>query len=163
MPSDNVTPFRRPPRRVQQKQQQGGLGFKTHRGKAVLIHILTLVTYALAYFFPFPAPPGSPIILVVASCISLAFAFMAIALAMPNRYDGMPWAATHHEHAIRTLFIGFAVWTLSSALSYINGALIVVAIYAHLAVLAWVAIRSGVGMVLALMRKPIPHPRGWLL
>lgn len=161
MPSDNVTPFRRPtPKRP---QQQGGLGFKTHRGKALLVHLLVLAAYACAFFFPFPAPPGAPIVLVIASCISLALAFAAIALAMPNRYDAMPWAATHHEHAIRTLMIGFVLWTLSSALTYVSPALAFIAFWAHLAILLWVAVRSCVGLVLAAMRKPIPHPKGWLL
>lgn len=163
MPADNVTPFRRPPRRVVQKQQQGGMGFNTHRGKAVLVQLLTLATYASAYFFPFPPPPGAPIILLIASCFSLAFALGAAALAMQNRYDAMPWAATHHEHAVRTLFIGFAIWTLSSALTYISTAFFVVAHYTHIAVLIWAGVRAAVGMVLALMRRPVWHPRGWLV
>ena len=117
MPADNVTPFRRPPKRVQKKQQQGGIGFKTHRGKAVLVQLLTLATYVSAFLFPFPAPPGAPIELLLASCISLALALAAVALAMPNRYDAMPWAATHHEHALRTLIIGFAIWTIGGALA----------------------------------------------
>ena len=159
----NVTPFRRPPRRVAQKQQQGGMGFKTHRGKAVLVQLLTLATFACAFFFPFPPRPGMPFEIVVASCVSLALAFGAIALASPNRYDGMPWAATHHEHAIRTLLIGFVIWTLASALTYISGSLGDVAHIIHIAVVIWAVVRSSVGAVLAFMRRPIWHPRGWLL
>jgi uncharacterized membrane protein len=162
MPTDNVTPFRRPPKRVQQRQQ-GGMGLKSHRGKAVLVQLLTLATFVLAFFFPFPPPPGSPIAIIVASCISLALAFGAVALAMQNRYDAMPWATTHHEHALRTLVVGFALWTLASALTYISGALVVVAIYAHLAIAIWGVIRSGVGVVLALMRRAVWNPKGWLV
>jgi uncharacterized membrane protein len=161
--SNNVTPFRRPPKRVQRKQQQGGFGFKTHRGRAVLAHLLTLATYACAYFFPFPPPPGAPFTALIVSCVSLALALAAVSLTMSNRYDAMPWATTHHEQAIRTLFIGFVIWTISSALTLISPALLVIAIYTHLAILIWVAIRSGVGLVLALMRRPIPHPRGMLI
>lgn len=163
MPSDNVTPFRRPPKRVQQKQQQGGIGFKTHRGKAVLVQLLTLATYVSAFLFPFPSPPGAPIQIVLASCISLALALAAVALAMPNRYDAMPWATTHHEHALRTLIIGFAVWTIGSALAFVNGALIIVGFYTRIIVVIWAVIRAGVGLVLALMRRPVWNPKGWLL
>lgn len=161
--SDNVTPFRRPPKRPVAPQQRGGLGFQTHRGKAVLVHLLTIASYVCAFLFPFPMPPGAPLILVIASCFSLAFAFVTIALAMPNRYDAMPWAATHHEQAIRTLIIGYSIWVLASALTYVTSALGIVAYGVHLAVLVWAAIRSIFGLALALMRKPIPHPRGMLL
>jgi uncharacterized membrane protein len=160
MSRDNVTPFRRP--KPARPQQSGGLGFKTHRGKAVLVHLLVVATYACAFFFPFPAPAGAPLVMVVASCVSLALAFATIALAMPNRYQGMPWAATHHEHAIRTLMIGFVLWMLASALTYISVALAFVAFWTRIGVLLWAAIRSCAGVVLALMRKPIPHPKGWL-
>ena len=163
MPSDNVTPFRRPPPRPVRPQQSGGMGFKTHRGKAVLVHVLVLACFAFGFFFPFPPPPGASIVFVVASCVSLALAFCAVALAMPNRYGGMPWASTHHEHAIRTLMIGFVLWTISSALTLITPALAIVTLITHIAVMVWAAVRSVVGLVLALMRKPIWNPKGWLL
>jgi uncharacterized membrane protein len=163
MPADNVTPFRRPRKPPPQKRQSGGNAWQSHRGKAVLVHVLTLATYVSAFLFPFPAPPGTPLVLILASCISLAFAFMAVTLAMQNRYDAMPWAATHHEHAIRTLLIGFVVWTLASALTLVTPALGFVAFYARIAVMLWVLVRSVVGFVLAIMRKPIWHPKGLLL
>ena len=152
MPSDNVTPFRRPPKRVQQRQQ-GGLGFKSHRGKAVLVHLLTLTAFALDFVFP----TG------IESYIGMAVGLGAAFLAYSNRYDAMPWAATHHEQVFRTLLLGFSIWTIASAMTFINGALGVVAVYIHLAIIVWAAIRSGVGLVLALMRRPIWHPKGWLL
>jgi uncharacterized membrane protein len=146
---DNVTPFRRPKPRPVAPQQGGGMGFRTHRGKAVLVQVLTLATYVSAFLFPFPPPPGTPFVLVFASCISLALA-------------GMPWAATHHEHAIRTLLYGFVVWTLGVALIYVHGSLAIVTVYVKLAVMIWAVLRTGVGLVLALMRKPIGNPRGLL-
>lgn len=139
------------------------MGWQTHRGKAVLVHILTLMTYVSAWFFPFPPPPGASVTFVVASAVSLVFAFMAVTLAMQNRYDGMPWAATHHEQAIRTLIIGFVLWTVASALQFITPALAMVSFVVHIAVALWAALRSVVGIVLALMRKPTLNARGWLL
>ncbi|ANP46888.1 hypothetical protein [Candidatus Viadribacter manganicus] len=161
MPSDNVTPFRRP--KPVRPQQQGGLGFKTHRGKAVLVHLLTIATYTCAFLFPFPAPPGAPLVLVIASCVSLALAFAVIALATPNRYGAMPWATTHHELAIRTLIIGFVLWTLASALTYISPALMVVAFWGHVIIMIWAILRAIIGLVLGVMRKAIPNPRGWFV
>ena len=158
--SDNVTPFRRP--KPKRPQQQGGLGFKTHRGKAVLVHLLTMATYVCAFFFPFPPPGGSPLVLYVAGCISFALAIIAVTIAMPNRYSGMPWATTHHEHAIRTLLLGFVTWTLARALLYISTGLAPVTFWTHVAIMLWAALRSIVGLVLALMRKPISNPRGLL-
>lgn len=139
------------------------MGWQTHRGKAVLVHILTLMTYVSAWFFPFPPPPGATIIFIVASVVSLVFAFMAVTLAMQNRYEGMPWAATHHEQAIRTLIIGFVLWTVASALQFITPALAIVSSVVHIAVALWAVLRSVVGIVLALMRKPTLNARGWLL
>ncbi|MBI3439136.1 MAG: hypothetical protein HY054_10920 [Proteobacteria bacterium] len=152
MPADNVTPFRRPPKRVQQRQQ-GGMGFKTHRGKAVLVHALTLAAFTLNFIFP------TGIESLLGTFVGLGAAF----LAYSNRYDGMPWAATHHEHVFRTVLIGYSLWTVASALTYVNGIFVPVAIYTHLAIIVWAGIRSGVGLVLAMMRRPIWHPKGWLL
>ena len=69
---------------------------------------------------------------------------------------------THHEHAIRTMLIGFVLWTLSSALTYISPIFAMPAFYFHLAIMLWAVLRSGVGVVLAFMRKPINNPRGML-
>lgn len=147
---DNVTPFRRrpPPKPV---QRSGGVS--SHRGKAVLTHALTLAAFAMSFFFG--APP--------LSYLALAVGVAAAAIALANRQDAMPWAQTHHEHAVRTLIGGFALWTLSGLLAFINGAMVIWVIYIRIALLVWVAIRAGIGLMLAVMRKPIPHPRGPLL
>src|SRR5574341_1432049 len=101
MPSDNVTPFRRP--RPVRPQQQGGLGFKTHRGKVVL------------------------------------------------------------EHALRTLVLGYTFWVLASLLVLINGSLVTITIFAQLGIALWAVIRAAIALVLGVMRKPVPNPRGWLI
>lgn len=151
--ADNVTPFRRPPKRPPAPQQSGGLGFKTHRGKAVLVQVLTLAAFALNFFFR--APPES--------FIGMAVGIAAAFIAYSNRDAGMPWANTHHEHALRTLILGYSIWVLASLLSYIHGSLGVATIFIYFVVVIWAAIRAGVGVVLAIMRKAVPHPRGWLL
>jgi uncharacterized membrane protein len=161
MPADNVTPFRRPPKRPAAPQQSGGLGFKTHRGKAVLSQLLTVIAFAFNFAIPFLFA-GSPLY-TLGWIAGLAIAFAAGFFAYTNRGGSNPWANTHHEHALRTLIIGLAIWTLGSMLGYIHGALAVGTLIVQALVTLWAVIRAGIGMVLALMRKPIPNPRGWLI
>jgi uncharacterized membrane protein len=155
MPPDNVTPFRRPPPkpRAVAPQQSGGLGFKTHRGKAVLVHLLTLAAFGLN--FVLRAPP--------LSYVGLFVAIAAVVLAHSNRGEAMPWAGTHHEHALRTLLIGYAIWVVASLLTYFSAALLAITFYAQLAVLVWAALRAGIALVFAIMRRPVPNPRGWVV
>lgn len=167
MPSDNVTPFRRP--KPVRPQQQGGWGFKTHRGKAMLVQALTLLAFtfgvlsALAGFLLPPSPGAWVQPHFVMWIISLGISIAAALVALANRDEGMPWANTHHEHALRTLIIGYAIWTLGSLLGYINGVLVIATIFIQLAVAIWAVLRSLVGLVLAFGRKPIPNPRGWFV
>jgi uncharacterized membrane protein len=151
MPSDNVTPFRRP--KPVRPQQSGGMGFKTHRGKVVLVHLLTIAAFTLNLFLNMPPY----------SFIGMIVAIAAIALAYTNRGQAMPWANTHHEHAVRTLVIGYAVWVLAGLLGYIHGALAVFTWFIYLAVAIWAGLRAGVALVLGVMRKPVPHPHGWFV
>lgn len=166
MPSDNVTPFRRP--KPARPQQQGGWGFKTHRGKALLVQALTILAFALnlvgaaagqILFAGADIGLARMIVWIVAIGVSIAAGLIALA----NRNAGMPWANTHHEHALRTLFIGYAIWTVGSALSYVNGMLAIVTIFVQLAVAIWAILRALVGFVLAMGRKPIPNPHGWFI
>jgi len=154
MPADNVTPFRRPPpKRPPAPQQSGGFGLKTHRGKAVLAHLLTLAAFSLNFFFP-----GPPLYY-----IGVAVAIAGGVLAYSSRGQGMPWVNTHHEHALRTLIIGYCVWTLGSLLTYVHGSLAIAEFVVHIAVVIWAVVRAGIALVLAVMRRPVPNPTGWLV
>lgn len=153
MSHDNVTPFRRPPRRPQPRSS-GGSPLTTPRGKAVLVQVVTLLTYALSFYFRMP-----PL-----SYIALGVAVAGAAIAFSNRSaEAMPWAQTHHEHALRTLIIGYSIWTIASLLPMLGQTLAPVAWFIQLGVLIWAGIRAGVGLVLALMRRPIWRPKGILL
>lgn len=148
---DNVTPFRRRP---PPKPAQRGGGLTSHRGKAVLAHLLTLAAFALSLLVALPTP---------FNLIAMAVGIAAVALALSNRQEAMPWAQTHHEHALRTLLVGYAIWVIASLLLGLIGPLAVAIPFVKFGVLIWVAIRSGVGLILAILRKPIPHPKGVLL
>jgi uncharacterized membrane protein len=163
MPSDNVTPFRRPPKRTVAPQQSGGFGFKTHRGKAVLAHLLTIVAYVLAIVFP--APP--------LSYIALAAAVAAVLFVFSNRGEAMPWANTHHEHALRTLVIGNVIITLADVIAMvvvspltpggIQQNMLLFAFWTRVVIVIWALLRALIALALAGMRKPVPHPRGWFI
>lgn len=150
--ADNVTPFR--PRRPPPKPVRRGGGLSSHRGKAVLAHVLTLAAFGLSLLLVLPSP---------FNLISMAVGIAAAALALANRAEAMPWAQTHHEHALRTLIVGYAIWIIASLLLSLFGPLAVAIPFVRFGVLIWAGVRSGVGLVLAVMRKPIPHPRGVLL
>lgn len=161
MSHDNVTPFRRPPRRPPPKPS-GKMGLTTQRGKAVFVHVLTLACFIVQF-----ALGGQ-----LGQLLGIGFAIAAGVVAFSNRYDAMPWTTTHHEHVLRTLIIAFVITTLigvpmlvipSDTLQSISGVLSPILFWTNVIVLIWVLIRSGVGLVLAIMRKPIPNPRGWLL
>ena len=152
MSHDNVTPFRPRPKPAQ-PQKSGGLGFNTHRGKAVLVQMLALAAFALNWFLP--APP--------LSLIGMAVGIAGAALAYSNRGEGMPWAATHHQHALRTLIIGYSIWIFGSLLMYISRFLQPATLLVYLAVALWAGLRAVIALVLAVQRKPVPNPRGWLV
>lgn len=161
MPNDNITPFRRPPKRAAAPQQSGGMGFQTHRGKAVLSQLFTLIAFSVNLAVPLTL--GASPYYTLGWIVGLAIAIAAGLFAYSNRGSSNPWANTHHEHALRTLIIGWAIWTLGSLLGYIHGALAVGTIFVWALVALWAVIRAGIGIVLALMRKPIPNARGWLI
>lgn len=151
MSSDNVTPFRRP--KPVRPQQQGGLGIKTHRGKVVLAHVLTIAAFVAN--FAFRTVPWS--------FIGMVIGIAAVVIVFSNRGAAMPWANTHHEHALRTLIIGYSLWVLAGLLVLINGSLYTITIFLQLGVAIWAVARAGVALVLGVMRKPVPNPRGWFI
>lgn len=151
--ADNVTPFRRPPPRPAQPQQSGGLGLKTHRGKAVLVHLLTIAAFVANFLLR--SPP--------LSFVGMMFGIAAVALAYSNRGQAMPWANTHHEHAVRTLIIGWAIWVVGGVLPMIYGPFVVATFFIQLGAAIWAVLRAVIALVLAIMRKPIPNPHGWLV
>jgi uncharacterized membrane protein len=161
--SDNVTPFRRPPKRPVAPQQRGGMGFKTHRGKVVLVHILTLACFAVPFVFG-----GVPMV----QLIGLGFGIAGAVVAYTTRPEATPWAATHHEQALRTLLFAFLAMTLLSLPSYViprgagpdvTGVYMQIYFWGQLIVLIWAGLRALVGLVLGVMRRAVPNPRGWLV
>ncbi|MES1197015.1 MAG: hypothetical protein ABUL55_00170 [Pseudomonadota bacterium] len=149
---DNVTPFR--PRRPPPKPAGGGsnFGMATHRGRAVLAQGLTLAAFVLSFIFP-----AMPL-----SLIGFGLGAAALFIAASHRHGSMPWAQTHHEHVVRTIVIGAAIWTLASLLPMFGAIMVMPTLVIYVVVLIWVAVRTVVGLVLAIMRRPIWRPAGIL-
>jgi uncharacterized membrane protein len=164
MSRDNVTPFRRPPRRTTAPQQRGGMGFRTHRGKAVLVHILTILSLVIPWTLTAVLP--------FAGILALGVAVGAGLIAISSRNDAMPWAATHHEQALRTLIIFFAVTTIAQLPAFIlppgtsaqiAASLGLFVFWVSVLATIWAGLRALIGLVLALIRKAVPNPRGLLV
>lgn len=161
MSYDNVTPFRRPPPKPRHPQREGW-GLKTHRGKAVLVHILTIACFAV----PFVLPLGG-----IERFVGLGLGIAAGVIAYTSREDATPWAATHHEQALRTVVIAFVVTTFLTlpALVIPRSAVDILSVYslivfwANIVVSIWAGIRALVGLVLAGMRKPVFNAKSLLL
>lgn len=137
---DNVTPLR--PRR----RQRRGLDLRAPRSQVLLVHALTGVTFATFYF-----ATGA------FEYIAMALGVAAIAIAAGRRREGMPWACTHHEFALRTLLFGGVAWVLVRLASLIP----VVGAYQYYAIWAicgWVALRVVWGFSRGVLRLPIHRP-----
>jgi len=146
------------------------MGFKTHRGKVVLVHSLTLIAFiaaivgtpAIGVLFADPSAAVIEQARIVGWIVGLVAAIAAVVIAYSNRGAAMPWANTHHEHAMRTLMIGYAIWVVAGLLPYIHGVLAIATMFIQIGVFLWAGLRAGVALVLGIARKPIPNPRGWL-
>lgn len=145
----NVTPFR--PRKPAPPPKKPGLDLQRPQHKVVLVYALTAGAFL---FYWLTVPP--------ISYMGLALGVAAVAIAASNREEGMPWARTHHEFALRTVLIGGAVWVLAALVMWIP-VVSTVAFFVQLAALAWVGVRVVAGLIRAAQRKPTPNPRTLLL
>lgn len=142
---DNVTPLR--PR----KRPRRTLDLRAPRSQVLLVHALTAMTFGLNYF-----ALGS------LRYLAVALGVAAIAIAAGRRNEGMPWACTHHEFALRTLIVGGVSWVLAQLAGFIP----VIGAYSPFAILAvcgWVALRVVWGFGRGVMRLPIHRPTTPLL
>jgi uncharacterized membrane protein len=156
MPADNVTPFRRRP--APPKPPRKLFNLQSQRGKALLTQALVVACFACTFFFQ-----GIPW-----SFIGLGFGIAAVVIAVTNRHEGMPWARTHHEHALRTVIIGASAWTLLTLLPLISfdaivGVLQLIIFWGMVVIAIWTCVRALIGFGLAIFRRPIPNPRGLLI
>ena len=161
MSRDNIMPFR--PRRPQPKGPRFNL--QSPRGKAIFVEALTLAAVLLSALpfapitWPMPTLMG-PLL----EYLPLVPGLTALFAAAGNRGAAMLWARTHHEFVLRTLVIAGCAVMLFNLLAFVPVlALAVFALYARIVVLIWAGLRALIGLVLAIMRRAIPHPTGPLI
>jgi uncharacterized membrane protein len=143
---ENVIPLRQKRRR-----QRTQFDLRAPRSQVLLVHALTLATFGLHLISSGPW-----------RYLAIALGVAAVAIAAARRQEGMPWACTHHEFALRTLVFGAVASVLVSLAGLIPG-LGAAMIYANLGVLAWVGVRGLWGFGRGLMRLPMLRPRSPLL
>lgn len=148
-PPTNVTPFR--PRKPPEAERKSGFDMQRPQHKVVLVYALGAIAFAIYFVTSMPI-----------ELIGLGFGVACVAIAASNRDDGMPWARTHHEFALRTMLIGAAVWMIAGLLTWVP-LLGAVASLAQIATLIWVGVRFGVGLLRAAQRKPVPNPMTFLV
>lgn len=142
---DNVVPLR--PRKRPRRQFDP----RAPRTQVLIVHTLTAATFALHFISAGPL-----------RYLAVALGVAAIAIAATRRTEGMPWACTHHEFALRTLLIGGIAWLLA----LLAGVVPVIGAYSGIAILvicAWVALRVVWGFGRGVLRLPILRPRTPLL
>jgi uncharacterized membrane protein len=161
MSRDNVMPFR--PRRPRPKGPRFNL--QSPRGKAILVEALTLAAVLLSALPYAPIVWPAPLVMGPVLCyLPLLPGLAALMAAAGNMSAAMPWARTHHEFVVRTLVIAGCAMVLFSLLIYVPAALFgAIAFYGRVAALLWAGLRALIGLILAIARRPIPHPRGLLI
>lgn len=140
------------------------MGFKTHRGKAVLVHLLTIAAFVVPFFLM--GVIGGQAAQLVGFGIGLA----GVLVAYSSRETATPWAATHHEQGLRTIIIATVLITVLGLPGLVIQQDIVafwrvynpIAFWGWVLIVLWGGLRAVVGLFLAGMRKPVPNPRGWL-
>lgn len=141
----NVVPLR-PKRRPKR-----GFDWKAPRSQVLLVHALTMATFAT---FLLASGPGQ--------YLATAMGIAAIAIASGRRKEGMPWACTHHEFALRTLLFGGVFWVLAGAAALIPGAGAYTG-YAIWVICAWVGLRAIWAFARGILRLPMSRPKSPLL
>lgn len=141
------------------------MGFKTHRGKAVLVHVLTMACFAAPFLI------GGLVGAQMAQLVGFGIGIAAVLIAHSSRESATPWAATHHEQAMRTIIIGSVLFMVLGLPRYVVSQEVTafwsfyspIAFWAWLVIVLWGGLRAVVGLVLATMRRPVFKARGWLL
>lgn len=141
------------------------MGFKTHRGKALLVHALTIACFIVPFLIASAVGPQ------LAQLIGFGIGLAGVLLAYSSRDGATPWAATHHEQALRTIIIGAVIMTIFSLPGLVVQPSVrafwtiysPIAFWGWVAVVLWGGLRAVVGIVLAGLRRPVFNARGWLL
>ncbi len=146
---NNVTPLRRP------KPKKPAFDARDPKSQVQLVYGLTIASFAIMWL-------GNQFV----DWIGMGLGVAALVISASKRDEGVFWARSHFEFALRTIIIAGVGWTLLSLFGLIIGLIPFVgplAIFvAKAGVLGWVALRSGFGFMKASDTKALPNPVSWL-
>jgi uncharacterized membrane protein len=149
--NDNVTPLRRP-----QKPKKPAFDVRDPRSQVRLVYGLTIGSFAIMLL-------GTQFV----AWIGMGLGVAALMISVSKRDEGVFWARSHFEFALRTLIIAAVGWTILSILGLVIGIIPFIGkpiiFLAKAAVLVWVAVRSGFGFLRAHDTKVIENPVSWLI
>jgi uncharacterized membrane protein len=147
---NNVTPLRRP------KPKKPLFDARDPKSQVQLVYGLSIAAFAIMWL-------GTQFV----DWIGMGCGVAALVISVSKRDEGVFWARSHFEFALRTVIIAAVGWTVISLaglvvglIPFIGGLTIFIA---KAAVLAWVALRSGFGFLKASDTKVIANPVSWLI
>jgi len=148
---NNVTPFKRPP-----KQKKPAFDVRDPKSQVHLVYGLTVCAFGIMLL-------SAPFM----GWVGMGMGAAALMIAVSKRDEGVFWARSHFEFALRTLVIASAVWilvslvgALVSIIPFIGGPTVFLA---KAAVAVWATVRSGFGFLRASDTKVIDNPVTWLI
>lgn len=148
---NNVTPFKRTP-----KPKKPAFDVRDPKSQVFLVYALTIAAFAIMLL-------GTQFV----DWIGMGMGAAALVIAVSKRDEGVFWARSHFEFALRTLVIASAGWILFSLVGVVVsiipfvGPLVVFA--AKAVVTLWASVRSGFGFLRASDTKVIDNPVTWLI
>jgi uncharacterized membrane protein len=106
-----------------------------------------------------------------AQLIGFGIGLAGVLVAYSSRDSATPWAATHHEQAMRTIIIASILITALSLPRLVVSQEVAgfwniygpIAFWTWVVIVLWGGLRAVVGLVLAGLRRPVFKARGWLL
>ena len=147
---NNVTPFKRV------KEKKPLFDPRDPKAQVSLVYGLSILSFAIMLF-------GNQFV----DWIGMGLGVAALVVSASKRDEGVFWARSHFEFALRTLIIAAVGWTLLSILGivlmFIPFVGAIALFLAKAAVLVWVAVRSGFGFLKASDTKVIDNPVTWLI
>lgn len=152
--TENVTPFRRPEKPKAPKKP--AFDVRDPKSQVQLVHGLTIGSFAIMLL-------NAPFV----DWIGLGLGAAALVIAVSKRDEGVFWARSHFEFALRTLIIAAVGWTVLTLIGFVIGLIPFVGPMAVLAarvvIVGWVVIRSAFGFLRASSTKVIDNPITWLI
>ncbi len=147
---NNVTPVKRV------KEKKPLFDPRDPKAQVSLVYGLSILSFAIMLF-------GNQFV----DWIGMGLGVAALVVSASKRDEGVFWARSHFEFALRTQIIGAVGWLLISLfglvlmfIPFIGGAVLFLA---KAVVLVWVAVRSGFGFLRASDTKVIDNPVTWLI